>query len=111
MAPQLTRALILEDRVAVADGAGGTVTEWQPLGQLWAEMVPASAGTSSGPARHTTRVTWRITLRATPYAAPSRPQAGQRFREGERLYAIQAVHEDGPSGRWLTCIAEEERAP
>jgi head-tail adaptor len=51
---------------------------------------------------------YRIVVRAAPPGAPSRPQAGQRFREGGRLFAIRAVAEAGGAGRFLVCFAEEE---
>ena len=36
-----------------------------------------------------------------------RPIAGQRFREGARIYPIIAVAEADPEGRYLVCYAEE----
>ncbi|MGB4908701.1 MAG: head-tail adaptor protein, partial [Tabrizicola sp.] len=51
---------------------------------------------------------YRITVRGTPTGSPSRPKAGQRFREGTRLFLIQAVTERDQFGRYLTCFAREE---
>jgi head-tail adaptor len=31
-----------------------------------------------------------------------------RFRDGGRLYRIEAVQESDATGRWLTCFAVEE---
>jgi hypothetical protein len=56
-------------------------------------------------------VPYRITVRAAPYGAPSRPAAGQRFREGTRIFQINAVAEQGVDALFLTCFAEEETAP
>jgi head-tail adaptor len=46
-------------------------------------------------------------VRGAPVGAPSRPVAGQRFREGARIYPILAVAEADPEGRYLVCHAEE----
>jgi head-tail adaptor len=49
-------------------------------------------------------------VRGAPVGVPSRPEAGQRFREGSRVYRIEAVAEKDPQGRYLTCFATEEVA-
>ena len=53
-------------------------------------------------------VPYRVTVRGAPVGSPSRPKAGQRFREGTRLFLIQAVTERDQFGRYLTCFAREE---
>lgn len=53
---------------------------------------------------------YRIILRAAPEGAPSRPIPGQRFRQGNRLFAIAAVTETDVKGGHLTCFATEETA-
>lgn len=45
----------------------------------------------------------RVTVRAV-----ARPKPGQRFREGSRVFAILAVAERDPAGRYLTCFCREE---
>lgn len=95
----MNRPLVLETPVETPDGAGGVTRGWQALGTLWAGV--------SGSAREVDGVpvaSLKITLRATPFGAPTRPVAGQRLRDGTRLFRIQAVL-DGD--RVLTCIAEE----
>ncbi len=109
-APRLNRSLILEGPVKLADGAGGFDLSWEPLGVIWAEMQPRSGRDAKGDEARLTRVPYRITVRAVPYGAPSRPNAGQRFRDGNRIFAITAVAEQGVDARYLTCHAEEERA-
>ena len=49
----------------------------------------------------------RITVRSVPFDHPNRPVPGDRFREGDRLYAIDAVHEADHKGRYLACFARE----
>lgn len=106
----LSRPLILEDRILGPDGAGGLTESWTARGMLWAELRPRSAGSTEGEAASLSRSLWTITIRASPYGAPSRPVEGNRFRDGPRHFAILAVQESDPSALWLQCTAEEERA-
>jgi head-tail adaptor len=106
-ARRLNRRLVLEAAARVPDGAGGYAERWEARGTLWAE-VAAGAGREVGVdliARE--RVSLRIMVRGAPVGAPSRPVAGQRFREGARIYPILAVAEADPEGRYLVCHAEE----
>lgn len=109
-APQLNRRLALEDAIRVPDDAGGFTTVWQTLGIHWAQVTP---GTGREKAAHNlprSHVPLRITVRSAPIGAPSRPQAGQRFREGDRFFKINAVTERDQQGQFLTCHAHEEVA-
>ncbi|SFG18737.1 head-tail adaptor [Palleronia marisminoris] len=103
-----TRALVLETRTKVSDGAGGTIEEWAPLGTLWADMRPRTGGLSDGQEVSLSRTLWRIVTRGAPAGAPSRPVAGQRFREDERIFGILTVTEGDPQAKWLVVQAEEE---
>jgi head-tail adaptor len=107
-APHLNRALVLEGAVRTADGAGGFNEAWTALGTLWAEVLPGSGSDVLGEERMLSAVPYRVTVRGAPVGSPSRPQAGQRFREGTRLFLIQAVTERDGQGRYLTCFAREE---
>ncbi len=108
--PVLNRSLVLEGPVQIADGAGGYSRDWQPLGVIWAELKAGSGRETAAFAATVSRVPYRITVRAAPYGAPSRPQAGQRFRDGARVFNILAVAEKDAHARFLTCHAEEEVA-
>lgn len=110
--PVLNRKLVLETPVPLADGAGGARVSWSPLGALWAE-VRASAGSETEQGDVTvSAVTYRITVRAAPLDRLSRPRPNQRFRDTDRVFAIEAVLELGTDGRFLTCIARQaEIAP
>ena len=110
-APQLNRSLVLEAPLKVADGAGGYTRDWEPLGVLWAQVKAGSGREKAETAATLSRVPYRITVRAAPYGAPSRPVAGQRFREGSRIFEIYAVAEAGVQAAYLTCHAQEEVAP
>jgi head-tail adaptor len=107
-APNLNRALVLEAVLRTPDGAGGFTEAWGSLGTLWAEVLPGSGSDVLGEERMLSAVPYRVTVRGAPVGAGSRPKAGQRFREGTRLFHSQAVTERDPDGRHLTCFAREE---
>lgn len=107
-AVNLGRALVLETRVRTADGLGGYSEAWVPRGTLWAEVVPGAGRVLDREEVTGSVVPLRITVRGARIGAPSRPVAGDRFREGVRSYHIIAVTERDPDGRYLTCFAQEE---
>lgn len=107
-APRLNRSLVLEAPTQVSDGAGGFTNDWQPLGVLWADVKAGSGREAAAFSATVSRVPFRITVRSAPYGTPSRPIAGQRFREGARLFHINAVAEKDAHAKYLTCFAEEE---
>ena len=107
-APHLNRALVLEGVERAPDGAGGFTEVWTALGTLWAEVLPGSGSDTLGEERMLSAVPYRVTVRGAPVGAAARPRAGQRFREGTRLFLIQAVTERDPQGRYLTCFSREE---
>jgi len=108
--PALNRALVLEEKTRVADGAGGFSETWVALGTLWAGLR-AGTGRETGKDFVTvSRVPYKITVRAAPHEAASRPKADQRFREGARIFTVLAVTEAGTDGRFLTCNCVEEVA-
>lgn len=103
--PNLTRKLLLEDPQRAPDGAGGYTETWVALGTLWAE-VKSLSGRLAGDSVSLQK--YRITLRASPEGFASRPRPDQRFRDNDRLYRIDAIAENGPDARYLTCFAVEE---
>lgn len=106
--PDLKRSLVLEAPQDVATGSGGIARTWVTLGRLWAEIRAGAGRDGAAEEVVTARVGLRITVRGAPPGAPSRPQAGQRFRDGTRIFAILAVAEADPAARYLTCHAREE---
>lgn len=106
--PHLNRALELQGAVRIPDGAGGFTLAWATLGTLWAEVVPGAGRDPAGEEVVLASVPCRITVRAAPPGAAARPKPGQRFREGSRVFAILAVAERDPAGRYLTCFCREE---
>lgn len=107
-APELTRALVLEEQVRLPDGAGGYAISWVALGTLWAD-VRAGSGRERALAQGPVSVAAvRIFVRGAPMGSPQRPRPDQRLRDGDRIWTLQAVTEADPRGRHLICYATEE---
>ena len=107
-APVLNRALLLEAPERVADGAGGFVEGWIVLGTLWAQVEARTGRETATAGAPISRMAWKIVVRGAPFGSPERPKPEQRFRDGDRVYVIQAVAERDTEGRYLTCFADEE---
>ena len=107
-APHLNRKLVLEAPQRVADGAGGYSENWIVLGEHWAEVRARTGRERAEAGVPVSAVSYRIVVRGAPYGSASRPMPEQRFRDGARLFLIQAVAERDPEGRFLTCFADEE---
>ncbi len=108
--PFLNRKLTLEHAVRTSDRAGGFKSRWEVLGSLWAEITPGTGAERGANALALSRVPLKITVRSAPVGSDARPVAGQRFREGARVYSILAVAERDTRARFLICRAEEEVA-
>ena len=108
--PQLNRRLTLEAPERVADGAGGFVEIWVPLGTLWAEIQPRTGRVTSGEVGSVSVAAFRIVVRAAVHGSTARPVAGQRFAMGPRRFLIESVTEVEPRALYLVCDAEEEVA-
>lgn len=107
MVPLLNTELVLETPVEVADGGGGVVVEWEPLGTLWAEIASIRAREDVTGGRSASRITHRITVRNAPPDSPRRPRADCRLRRGERIFAIRGVAPRDRRAAYLICWAEE----
>lgn len=103
-----TRPLVLEAALRVPDASGGYAETWQAVGTLWADIWPGSGRREADEFAARAALPLRVHVRGAPAGAPSRPLAGQRFREGARVYAIHAVAEADPRGAWLVCHCLEE---
>lgn len=109
-APHLNRRLVLEAPSRTADGAGGFDETWAPLGEVWAEVTARVGSERREAGMPVSSVAYRIVVRAAPQGAAMRPEPGQRFREGARVFMIRAVAERGADTRHLVCFADEEVA-
>lgn len=105
---RLDRKLVLERATRTADGAGGYVETWVPLGELWAAFKAGSGKERVGGTLTVSAVPYRITVRSTPIGSASRPEPDQRFRDGARRFRIVAVADDGERPHYLTCHCIEE---
>lgn len=106
---RLSRKLELEVLSRIDDGAGGFAGSWTGLGTHWGAVEPLTGRLERGEGRARSRTAYRITVRAVPPTSSARPKAGQRFREGARVYDIRAVLQSADA-RYLSCIADEELA-
>lgn len=108
--PRLNRRLLLEGVARLPDGAGGVTEVWAVRGTLWAEVSARSRREAEAEGLAVTRAGYRITVRAAPQGAASRPETGQRLRDGARIFAILTVTEADGAGRYLSLWAQEELA-
>lgn len=106
--PELNRRVTLERPMRVPDGAGGYRVTWSALGEMWAEIDARTGRSDEAGELSLASVVCRITVRGAPVGSPRRPVAGQRMREGDRVYAIMAVTEMDAGARYLLCFAREE---
>jgi len=106
--PVLNRPLVLEVPERVADGAGGFTQGWAVRGTLWAALDVRTGRDAAGEGLRLGRAGYRITVRAAPHGAPSRPEPGERLRDGARLFHILSVTESDAGPGYLTLWAEEE---
>lgn len=105
--PKLSQRLTLEAPVRAADGGGGWQVTWTALGTHWAELRPVGAREGVSGAREMAQVTHRVRVRSAPVGSPRRPHPEQRFRQGERIFAIRGVAEADHRGAYLICWVEE----
>ncbi|MEM8756036.1 MAG: head-tail adaptor protein [Pseudomonadota bacterium] len=105
--PGWTRKLVLEERARTPDGAGGVVEDWAPLGTHWAKIDATRAQERFVGGRQADRVTHIARIRAGGEGDPARPRPDQRFREGDRVFAIVGVAEADDQRRELICWLEE----
>ena len=106
--PQLNRKLLLEAPDRQPDGAGGFLETWIGLGEHWAEIRPGTGREAAGEFLTESGVAYKIIVRAAPTGNAARPKPEQRFREGTRLFRINAVAEFDRLGHYLVCFAREE---
>lgn len=98
----LRRRLTLEAPVATPDGLGGTTQVFQTVAALWAQLEWLSAAEHWRRGRPEQVATYRVTMRWR-----SGVDAGQRLRDGDRLFDIRAVADPDGSRRRLICLVQE----
>ncbi len=99
----MTARLALEAQVSEPDGQGGARVAWAEVAAMWARIEPVSSVAGEHAAAETGTITHRIWIRFR-----SDIRAGQRLRKGMRLFAVKLVQDPDETGRYLTCLCEEE---
>lgn len=99
---QLTARLQLERLVETADGQGGAMVSFEPVGLVWARVEPLSESREERAGAEIVTVTHRIWLRFR-----SGVSSGMRLRQGERIFAIRSLRDPDETGRYLVCLCEE----
>jgi SPP1 family predicted phage head-tail adaptor len=103
---RLRLQLELQKATATPDGAGGSTLAWATVATIAADMQPVKAGEHEVGEGLSDLTLQRIVIRHR-----SDVVAGDRFRLGERLFRIVGVTDPEEDGRYLVCLAEEERGP
>jgi head-tail adaptor len=104
----LNRRLVLEEVTRQPDNAGGYTETWAELGVVWADMRAGTGRERDMSGMPVSRVPYRVVVRAAPVGAPSRPMPGQRMRDGDRIFLVEAVAEIASDRFYLECFASEE---
>ncbi len=105
----LNRKLVLEKKLRSSDGAGGYATSWISVGNLWADISAGSGRERTVAGGDLSEVRHMITVRSAPVSSSMRPRPDQRFREGTRVFVIDAVSDFDRFGRFLNCATREEK--
>ncbi|MBS9719886.1 phage head closure protein [Tianweitania sp. BSSL-BM11] len=99
----LRTELALEDVTLTQDGAGGHVETWAEVATVFARLEPVRADARFAGDQTLESVTHRVTLRFRDTV-----KSGMRFRWGERVFAIQTVHDPDETRRYLLCRTREQ---
>jgi SPP1 family predicted phage head-tail adaptor len=101
---RLDRRLTLETPVATSDDVGGTMVTWQPVARLWAEVRSRFGNERQWAEALTSEATHLIRIRRTSGLGPN-----MRFTEGDRIFEIRSLIEDGR--HWTDCLCREKPLP
>ena len=94
----LRRRLVLEAAISMPDGLGGTTQDFETVAALWAQVEWLAGGEHWRRGRPEQEATHRMTMRWRAGV-----DAGQRLRDGERLFDIRTVADPDGSRRRLVC--------
>lgn len=103
-----SRLLVLETKSSTPDGAGGVDNSWIEMGTLWADFNAGRGRGRETSLNDVSVVSSKVVIRSAQVGSSMRPHAGQRFREGARIYSIEAVSEHDKQGLYLACWVREE---
>ena len=97
----LRRRLLLEAAVTTPDGLGGTTQVYETVAAVWAQLEWIAGGERWRRGRPEQVATHRVTLRWRAGV-----DAGQRLRDGDRLFDIRAVADPDGGRRRLVCLVQ-----
>ncbi|MCZ8042544.1 MAG: phage head closure protein [Beijerinckiaceae bacterium] len=98
----LRRRLLLEAVVTTPDGLGGTTQVYETVAAVWAQLEWIAGGERWRRGRPEQVATHRVTLRWRAGV-----DAGQRLRDGDRLFDIRAVADPDGGRHRLVCLVQE----
>lgn len=98
----LRRRLVLEAPVSTPDGLGGATQSFQTVAALWGQVEWLSGREIWRMGRPEQLSTHRITMRWRAGV-----DAGQRLRDGSRVFDIRTVVDPDGGRRRLVCLVEE----
>jgi SPP1 family predicted phage head-tail adaptor len=101
---RLRHRLTLEKPTPIPDGAGGFTIEWASAGTFAADVTPLRGDERRIGEGLSEVATHRIVLRHRDDV-----EGGDRMRLGERLFRVKSVTDPDEDGRYLVCLAEEEK--
>ncbi|MEL6587053.1 MAG: head-tail adaptor protein [Pseudomonadota bacterium] len=102
-----TRRLVHQVAVRTPDGAGGHTRRWEERGAIWGDVRMRSGGLGQSDFGHSPRLRLRILTHFVPHGHPTRPEPGQRLRDGARIFAVEAVQETEGRAKHLVVLASE----
>lgn len=100
---QMTARLELEAPQELPDGQGGAAVSFVPVASTWARIEPLSQPSDEQAGADVFTLTHRVWLRFREDVA-----GGMRLRKGARVFSIKAWCDPDETGRYLTCLCEEE---
>ncbi|PZU89629.1 MAG: head-tail adaptor protein [Chelatococcus sp.] len=98
----MRRRLLLEAPLATPDALGGATHQFVTVAALWARVEWLSGGERWRFGRPEQIASHRITMRWRAGV-----DAGQRLRDGDRVYEIRTAADPQDGRRRLVCLAEE----
>jgi len=98
-------ALELMTPTDVPDGAGGVARSHAPTASVWALVEPLKALPGQAMDQEGATITHRITIRFRTDV-----DSAVRFRHGDRVFRVTAVHDPDGRRRHLVCLCKEPKA-
>lgn len=101
-AGDLRHRIVIERPERTSDGAGGSITEWIAVAEVWAAIWSRSADENFTLDRVAGTATHDVWIR---YRGDVRPE--MRIRFGVRIFDILGAIDIEDRGAWLKCPVEE----